>query len=228
VTFQSHKVVSTLPTTLTPDTIYLVRVSEGFDLYCSDATGAIAHKVNPSPSLDLEFQFANNPLFDSDSLWLDSNVSSGFNTCLISGNTLVLCPFYYYRNVNMTTVGVSVTQAVASGEAKFSIWSSNTDNSPNLPLTESSSFSTSTTGNKIVSLSHTLQERTLYWLGIRGNNTFRTTAGVSRPLMARTLDSNVYRLVKTFNYTDSLSSFILNFTTDTDFSFAPLIRVREL
>lgn len=44
--FKAQKVVSALPGTLDPDTIYLVRVGEGFDLYCSDTTGTLAHKVN--------------------------------------------------------------------------------------------------------------------------------------------------------------------------------------
>lgn len=44
--FNATKVVSTLPGTLAPNTIILVRVGAGFDLYCSDATGAVAHKLN--------------------------------------------------------------------------------------------------------------------------------------------------------------------------------------
>lgn len=44
--FRAAKTVSALPGTLTPDTAYFVRAGEGFDLYCSDSTGSIAHKVN--------------------------------------------------------------------------------------------------------------------------------------------------------------------------------------
>ena len=40
------KEVSALPGTLTPDTLYAIRVGVGFDLYMSDNTGAVAHKVN--------------------------------------------------------------------------------------------------------------------------------------------------------------------------------------
>lgn len=39
------KVVSNLPQQLEPDTIYLVRVGSGFDLYCTDATGSIAYQI---------------------------------------------------------------------------------------------------------------------------------------------------------------------------------------
>lgn len=40
------KVVSALPGTLDPNTLYAVRVGSGFDLYFSDATGATAHALN--------------------------------------------------------------------------------------------------------------------------------------------------------------------------------------
>jgi hypothetical protein len=39
------KVVGTLPSTLTPDTLYLVRVGDGVEAYCTDATGSIAYPV---------------------------------------------------------------------------------------------------------------------------------------------------------------------------------------
>lgn len=41
-----HKVVSALPGTLTPNAVYAVRVGVGFDLYMSDSTGSVAHKIN--------------------------------------------------------------------------------------------------------------------------------------------------------------------------------------
>ena len=45
-TFKVHKVVSALPAQLQADAVYLVRVGVGFDLYVTDSTGQIAHKVN--------------------------------------------------------------------------------------------------------------------------------------------------------------------------------------
>ena len=39
------KVVASLPQQLEPDTIYLVRVGDGVDLYCTDATGSIAYQI---------------------------------------------------------------------------------------------------------------------------------------------------------------------------------------
>jgi hypothetical protein len=45
-----YKTVVTLPETLEPNTIYAVRVGEGFDFYLSDLTGAIAYKSNTAES----------------------------------------------------------------------------------------------------------------------------------------------------------------------------------
>jgi hypothetical protein len=41
-----RKEVAALPAILEPNTLYFVRAGQGFDLYLSDLTGAIAHKVN--------------------------------------------------------------------------------------------------------------------------------------------------------------------------------------
>lgn len=45
-TFVAAKVVASLPDPVTPNTVYFVRAGAGFDLYCSDSTGSIAHKIN--------------------------------------------------------------------------------------------------------------------------------------------------------------------------------------
>lgn len=42
----ARKEVVALPATLVPNTIYAIRRSTGFDLYISDSSGLIAHKVN--------------------------------------------------------------------------------------------------------------------------------------------------------------------------------------
>lgn len=41
-----HKIVSGLPSQLTPDALYAVRTGAGFYLYVADKTGSVAHKVN--------------------------------------------------------------------------------------------------------------------------------------------------------------------------------------
>ena len=47
---QIVKTVSSLPVPLKPNTIYLVRVGQGYDLYATDTTGSSAYKINVSPS----------------------------------------------------------------------------------------------------------------------------------------------------------------------------------
>lgn len=46
IALYARKVVAELPATLEADAIYAVRVGLGFDLYVSDNTGQIAHKLN--------------------------------------------------------------------------------------------------------------------------------------------------------------------------------------
>lgn len=47
---QFVKRVLSLPAQLEPNTLYFVRVGAGFDLYCTDSTGAYAHAINSSAS----------------------------------------------------------------------------------------------------------------------------------------------------------------------------------
>jgi len=44
--FKIEKVIGAVPTTISPDCIYLVRTGAGFDLFASDVTGSIAHALN--------------------------------------------------------------------------------------------------------------------------------------------------------------------------------------
>jgi len=44
--FKIHKVIGSLPASVDPDCLYLVRTGAGFDLYVSDTTGAVAHALN--------------------------------------------------------------------------------------------------------------------------------------------------------------------------------------
>ena len=47
-----YKVVSSLPVTLEPDSLYAVRIGTGFDLYVTNSTGTVAHLINPSEQLN--------------------------------------------------------------------------------------------------------------------------------------------------------------------------------
>jgi hypothetical protein len=41
-----HKVVSSLPGVLAANAVYAVRAGDGFDLYITDSTGSVAHRLN--------------------------------------------------------------------------------------------------------------------------------------------------------------------------------------
>ena len=45
-TFKVSKVLSSLPGTLVADTLYLVRVRSGIDIYAVDSSGTVAYKTN--------------------------------------------------------------------------------------------------------------------------------------------------------------------------------------
>lgn len=49
-----EKVIGELPETLSPSTYYQVRIGEGFDLYLSDSTGSVAHKLNSEGSSNVD------------------------------------------------------------------------------------------------------------------------------------------------------------------------------
>ena len=52
--FIAKKVVSTLPAILTPNTLYFVRVMNGFDMYLTDITG-VAYKQNEElPAINID------------------------------------------------------------------------------------------------------------------------------------------------------------------------------
>ena len=46
VVFRPQKVIGGLPSTLSPNAIYFVRVGAGFTIYAADATGSVAYPIN--------------------------------------------------------------------------------------------------------------------------------------------------------------------------------------
>jgi hypothetical protein len=78
VDFRIHKVVSSLPSQLEANTLYLARTGEGFDLYCSDATGAIAYTQNGT---------LNNITF-SDSTEIDFTITGQDITALLKSESI--------------------------------------------------------------------------------------------------------------------------------------------
>lgn len=97
--FRAEKVISTLPDPLEPDTVYYVRTGEGFDVYVSDATGNVAHRLNAPLATPLAFVKANG----SQPAWIatgsttleaaaDITVAIGSNTVQIAAGTAVSLP----------------------------------------------------------------------------------------------------------------------------------------
>lgn len=50
--FKIEKTIGNLPSTISSNTIYLVRSGEGFKLFCSDITGTIAHPLESDFIID--------------------------------------------------------------------------------------------------------------------------------------------------------------------------------
>jgi hypothetical protein len=46
VVFRPEKVLGGLPSTLTPNAVYFVRVGAGIMIYVADATGSVAYPIN--------------------------------------------------------------------------------------------------------------------------------------------------------------------------------------
>lgn len=44
--FKADKVIASVPTALVANSLYVVRAGAGFDLYCADNSGSIAHRLN--------------------------------------------------------------------------------------------------------------------------------------------------------------------------------------
>lgn len=56
------KVLASLPNTLSPNTVYYVRVGEGFDTYVTDDTGQIAHTLNSLSPSDVQRYYTSDPV----------------------------------------------------------------------------------------------------------------------------------------------------------------------
>lgn len=102
--FAAAKVVGSLPATLTPNTLYCVRVGVGFDVYLSDSTGGVAHKVN-APTLEA-FALQSKKLellsehgcinydvhFEHPDLWLDGSHGGKGVFAQVGGKTVLTTP----------------------------------------------------------------------------------------------------------------------------------------
>lgn len=108
-TFKARKEVVSLPSQLEADTIYAMRAGSGFDLFISDNTGAIAHKLNQVKYDDL---VTGSSVLISDfipsNIWsaivagtnttpVESYIQTALDTCASTHATLVFSPYKFYR-----------------------------------------------------------------------------------------------------------------------------------
>ncbi len=116
-TIKHKKEVSVLPAQIEADTLYFVRVGTGFDLYLSDMTGSVAHKVNDLTGsggvggADTELQYNNagalagatKATVKDNNLTLLNNTPA---TSLTQGQVQLFCKtiagrdFVCYKNIN--------------------------------------------------------------------------------------------------------------------------------
>jgi hypothetical protein len=164
-TLRFAKVVASLPETLTPDTLYLVRTGAGFDLYVSDATGSIAYPVN-APTAAAAPQIAYP--YRSGVFRIVGDVSgASLTTVGLTASRQYFVPLVVPRNVTLTALHISITTPV-TGTASIGIYDNTVVNGDDAPgsLLVSTSVSTNQSGIKSGSVSYTLQAGVLYWASL--------------------------------------------------------------
>lgn len=100
--FRAQKIINSLPATLQANTLYFLRTGEGFDLFCSDQTGSIAHKLN-----DGDARIQREPF-----------LLRGAN----SGSVAVTLPIFYTENITLLRiVNAQNTLMGSSGSAVINV-----------------------------------------------------------------------------------------------------------
>lgn len=176
-----EKVISSLPSTLIANTLYFVRIGTGFDLYLTDSTGSVAHKINNDPILktinDMPLQGAGNidiptPLTVTNivketGMYSTTSRFSGATTITTVTNTMYCIPVALAHDITLDSVGVRVTTAVANTAVRIVIYNTGIDNKPTgVPAYESKEILTTTTGVKSINSAFQLKSGTLYWMCI--------------------------------------------------------------
>jgi hypothetical protein len=160
-TLRFAKVVSNLPGTLAPDTLYLVRTGSGFDLYVSDATGSIAYPVN-APAAPAQIAY---PKRSATPKIVGDVNGTALTALALTASRQYFIPLVVPRNVKLTGLRISVTTA-ATGTASIGIYGNtvvNGDDAPGSLLATTPGLDTGTTGDKTGSVGQTLLAGTLYW-----------------------------------------------------------------
>jgi hypothetical protein len=169
--FKVYKEVSALPGTLEPNALYLVRIGTGFDLYCSDVTGSVAHKINNDYSLN----------YPAGQIITSGVVSNGLSTYTNVANAYLFFPFIPTGNLRASNQAINVTTALAGSEVTLFLFSS--DSSTGLFLDQIfhiNPLSIATTGGKFAVGANfktssgfetrqlntfVFKKNTLYWIG---------------------------------------------------------------
>jgi hypothetical protein len=124
--FKVYKEVSALPSILEPNALYLVRIGTGFDLYCSDVTGSVAHKIN----------YPNNYRYPSGLSLVNSSNATSLGAMTLIANTYWFFPYTYARTLRASNLFIHVTTAgtaarvflfetdLTTGLPKGQIWNS--------------------------------------------------------------------------------------------------------
>jgi hypothetical protein len=176
-TLRFSKVVSSLPVALDPDTLYLVRVGAGFDLYVSDATGSIAYKVNAPAQIAYPKRSATPKI-------VGDVAGTALTTLALTASRQYFIPLVVPRDVTLTGLRISVTTA-ATGTASIGIYGNTVvggNDAPGALLASVTGLNTGTAGDITGSLSYTLQAGTLYWASLIASAaaTIRALAVASR------------------------------------------------
>lgn len=161
------KVVASLPGKLAPDTLYMVRVGDGFDLYVSDATGSIAYPINAGGSIDNAGAIAW-PKRTATPRVVGDVAGTAPGTQAVTASRQYFIPFVVPRPVTLTGLSISVTTALA-GTASVGIYGNaqvSGYDAPGSLLASATGINTGTTGDKTGALSLTLAPGTIYWASL--------------------------------------------------------------
>lgn len=170
-TLRFAKVVATLPVPLERDTLYLVRTGAGFDLFCSDATGAVAHALNggggPPPAPPRRVFRFNRP-------YVVGNVAAAaLGTLALTANRVYYVPFVLTAPMVLEIMTFSITTAGA-GQGSIGIYTNqpNAQNSdqPGGFIWVSSPFGVGTAGNQSIFVPDLhLNVGEVYWAALVAN-----------------------------------------------------------
>jgi|GEM_PF-2518052 len=194
------KVVASLPVTLEPDTLYLVRVGAGFDLFVSDATGAIAYPVNPPEGASLDNAGAIAwPKRSATPRIVGDSGGTALTTLALTAARQYFVPFTVPRPVALTGLRISVTNG-RSGTASVGLYGNtqvNGEDAPGTLLASATGLNTAATGDKTGALSLALAPGQIYWASL--------ISSAAATLRALAVGSRATSLGRTVNSTTVIS-----------------------